>query len=402
MGAPSARVYELARHWVNWGHDVTVLTGFPNHPTGEIHAEYREKIRKLVFFEKIQGIKVIRTWLYPLPNRRSYERILNYSSFLFSASLTGSFIKKPDVIIASSPPLFVGLIGYWLGLIKRVPLIFEVRDLWPESIVQTGMLNTNSLPINFLDKLANFLYKRCTSIAVVTEEFKNELVRKRNILPHKIAIVENGVEVDLFRPYSNSEDGVRRRLGLGGKYVVSYIGTVGVAHGLDTVLRVASILKNEISNLVFLIVGEGAERENLVRAKLDNNLNNVIFINERPKEEIPSLINASDVCLVLLRKTEVFKTVLPSKMLEFMACGKPIVLGVDGQARKILEEANGGIYIEPEDVGALRESLQKFYEDPFLRKKLGDNGRSYILENFRRERKAHQYLNLLEELRRHG
>ncbi|MER3445455.1 MAG: glycosyltransferase WbuB [Candidatus Dadabacteria bacterium] len=401
MGAPSARVHELSKYWVRLGHEVTVLTGFPNHPTGEVPTEYKKKMKKLVISEEVDGIKVIRTWLYPIPNRKAYERILNYGSFFISAAIAGSFIKKPDVIIATSPPLLVGLSGYWVSLIKGVPFVFEVRDLWPESVAATEMLKRDSISIRLLDNIASFLYRKCNKIAVVTEAIRDNLIRNRGIQSHKIMVVENGVETNLFSPYFH-RNVIKGQLGLERKFIVSYIGTIGVSHALEVVLEVAKVLKNKIENLIFLIVGEGAEKERLIRIKEEQKLSNVVFFDKQPKERVPLFINASDVCLVLLKKTEIFKTVLPSKMLEFMSCGRPIILGVDGQAKKILEEANCGIYVEPENIEALSRLICRFYENSLLRKELGDNGRDYILKRFSREKKASEYLNLLEDLVQNG
>lgn len=214
MGAPAARAAELARYWVQNGHEVTVLTGFPNHPTGVVPAEYRSKIRRLVMRENLDGVNVVRTWLFPFPNRKTYERILNYSSFCASASTTGMFVSRPDVLIATSPQLLVGLSGWWLARTKRVPFVFEVRDLWPESLAAVGIGNPHSILNRSLGSVAGFLYKRSEHVVVVTAAFKEHLIQNWRLSPEKISVVENGVESDLFCPRVNNAD---LRTELGGK-----------------------------------------------------------------------------------------------------------------------------------------------------------------------------------------
>ncbi len=397
MGAPAARVSELARHWVRSGHEVTVLTGFPNHPTGIIPPDYKAAFRRLVYRETVDNIRVVRTWLLPFPNRRAHERILNYLSFCFSASITGTFLRRPDVIIASTPQLFVGLSGWWLGQIRRVPFILEVRDLWPDSITASGMGREGSMPIRALRAVAGFLYRACEHIVVVTPAFREDLVSKWNVPLEKISIVENGVETDLFTPDGGS-DAFKRALGIQGRFVVSYIGTLGLAHGLSTVLEGAAQFQAASPEIVFLFIGEGADKERLLSLTRDKGLRNVSFLPQQPREKIPSIIRASDVCLVLLRKADVFKTVIPTKMLEFMACGRPVILGVDGQARQVLDEAQAGVFVEPENHVALVQTIKYLYEDVALRQVLGRNGRNYIVEHLSREQTAKLYTTVLEKV----
>jgi glycosyltransferase involved in cell wall biosynthesis len=400
MGAPAARVSELARHWVQSGHQVTVLTGFPNHPTGLIPPDYKAKFRRLVYRETVDDVRVVRTWLLPFPNRKAHERILNYLSFCLSASLTGSFLGQPDVIIASTPQLFVGLSGWWLGRIRKVPFILEVRDLWPDSITASGMGRDGSMPIKVLRAVAGFLYRSCEHIVVVTPAFREDLVSKWAMPSEKISIVENGVETDLFTP-NDGIDTAKSALGIQGRFVVSYIGTLGLAHGLSTVLQGAAQLQATLPEVIFLFVGEGADKERLVSLAQDKGLSNVLFLPQQPREKIPSIIRASDVCLVPLKKADVFKTVIPTKMLEFMACGRPVILGVDGQARQVLDEAQAGVFVEPENQGALVQAIKHLYQDSTLRQTLGGNGRNHIMEHLSREQTAKLYTTVLEKVAFH-
>jgi colanic acid biosynthesis glycosyl transferase WcaI len=397
MGAPAARVSELARHWSNAGHSVTVLTGFPNHPTGKILPEYLKKFRRLVIRERLNGVKVVRTWLWPLPNRKAHERILNYSSFCLSASLTGTVLPKPDVVIATSPQLLVGLTGWWLGRVRRIPFVMEIRDLWPESITASGVGSRGSMFARTLSAISGFLYRTCDRLVVVTPAFKKDIVEKYGIHPDKISIVENGVETDLFSSEGNGEDG-KPDLGLDGRFVVSYIGTMGLAHGLSTMIEAAAKLQKEYQDIVFLLVGEGADREHLIRSSQARGLKNVRFMPMQPRDKVPAIIRASDICLVLLRNAPVFKTVIPTKMLEFMSCGRPVILGVDGQARKVLEEAGGGIYVEPDNADALSEAIVKLYGDQGKRRLFGANARKYIVERLSRKHTAQVYEGVLGDL----
>ena len=402
MGAPAARVSELARHWVKAGHQVTVLTGFPNHPTGIVPPEYRAKLRRLVCREQMDGIDIVRTWLFPCPNRKAHERLLNYLSFVLSSCITGIFLRRPDVVIATSPQLFVGLTGRWLGWIKRVPFILEVRDLWPESITASGMGRDTDLAIRLLRALSAFLYRTCTHVVVVTPAFKQEIVTKWQVRAEKISLVENGVETDLFTPEVSPDDDVKRELSLEDKFVVSYIGTLGLAHGLHAVIKTATVLQSTFPDIQFLFVGEGADKARLISLVSDLKLTNVHFLLQQSRQKIPSIICASDVCLVVLRKASVFETVIPTKMLEFMACGRPVILGVDGQARQIIAAANAGLCIEPEDHMALAQAITRLYLDRGLCKALGDNGRKYVVDHLSRQRTAKTYTGVLANVIRTG
>lgn len=396
MGAPAARASELASHWVRAGHDVTVLTGFPNHPTGTLDPGYRSRFWRGVCREEIDGTKIVRTWLLPYPNRKAYERILNYSSFCLSAALTGSFVQQPDVVIATSPQLLVGLSGWWIAQIKDIPLIFEVRDLWPESLTGVGLGSQNSALAKVLGRIAGFLYKHCNHLVVVTPAFKDFLVSNWNVSAEKISIVENGVEPELFAP--GDSQGQKAQLGLEGKFVVSYIGTMGMAHGLTTILATAARLQHELPNVIFLLVGEGADKERLVALAAERNLTNIRFVSQQPRSKIPGIIQASDLCLVLLKKAAVFETVIPTKMLEFMSCGRPILLGVEGQARRIMEDADAGVFVQPESDSELAQKIRFMYDSAAMCERMGQNGRQYILNNLSREQTAAKYLRLMERL----
>jgi colanic acid biosynthesis glycosyl transferase WcaI len=399
MGAPAARAAELAHHWARAGHDVSVLTGFPNHPTGIVPEEWRSRLRGLRYEEKIEGVNVFRTWLWPLPNRKAHERMRNYASFCFSAALRGMFIPQSDAIIATSPQLLVGLSGWWLSFTRNRPLIFEVRDLWPESLAAVGVGSEDSLLHHALGKIAGFLYERSDKVVVVTPAFREHLIGRWRVPPEKIAVVENGVETDLFAPSpETSNQSLRKQLGVEGKFLVCYVGTLGMAHGLETLLNAALQLQQKNRDVFFIVIGEGAEKERIKALAQSQGLTNIAFLDQQPREKIPAFISTCDACLVLLKKTEVFKTVIPTKMLEFMSCARPVILGVDGQARQVVEEAKAGIAIEPENADALAQTINQLAGNHELGRTLGRNGREYILRYRSREQTAQYYLQVLAEL----
>jgi len=396
MGAPAARADELARHWVRMGHDVTVLTGFPNHPTGVVPVEWRSRLHGLLYKETVDGVHVVRTWLWPLPNRKAHERIRNYASFWVSASVSGLGLQKPDVVIGTSPQLLVALSGWWLAWWKRVPFVFEVRDLWPESLAAVGAGREGSALHRTLGAIAGFLYRRSDHIVVVTPAFKDHLIEHWEVPAQKISVVENGVETDLFRPcLPEKEPGTEDR------FLICYIGTMGMAHGLETLIAAAEQLQRTLPNAMFLLIGEGAEKERIEQLAVARELSNIRFLGQQLRERIPGYIAGVDVCLVMLKKTELFKTVIPTKLLEYMSCEKPVIVAVDGQARKIVEEAGAGVFVEPEDSSALADAVHVLAADPERRCRMGISGREYILSHLSRERTAASYLEVLQALAPH-
>ena len=398
IAAPAVRVSELARHWAANGHEVSVLTGFPNHPTGTVHSDYKKKLRRLIFRESVDGVSVVRTWLWPKPNRQALGRMMSFLSFAISAAISGLFLSRPDVIIATSPQLLVGLTGWWLARAKRVPFVLEIRDLWPESLSAVGMGDDQSGLHRVLGGIAAFLYRQSDRIVVVTAAFKTHLGNKWNVPAEKIFVVENGVETELFTP-DRPDAQLKRELAGGKKFLACYLGTIGMAHGLETLLDAAADLQGSLPEWGFVLVGDGAEKERIADRASSMGLSNLRIITAQPREKIPSYICASDACLVLLKRTPVFETVIPTKMLEFMACGRPVILGVEGQAKKIMQEAQAGICIEPENSRQLIEALKRLASDRSLQKTMGENGRQYILRNFSRGKTAVAYLKVLRETR---
>ncbi len=402
MGAPAARAAELSRHWVQMGHDATVLTGFPNHPTGIVPPEWRWRLRRLCYTETVDGVHVARTWLWPLPNRKAHERMRSYTSFFLSSALRGLNLAKPDVVIGTSPQLLVALSAWWLARQKRVPFVFEVRDLWPESLAAVGAGGEGTLLHRALGAIAGFLYRRADRIVVVTPAFKDHLIHHWHVPAKKISIVENGVETDVFRPdpavAATGFELARRGIETDGRFLVCYIGTLGMAHGLETLIAAAEELQTALPTCLFLLIGEGAEKQRIMELSSARGLTNVKFLGEQPRHRIPALVSAADACLVMLKKTELFKTVIPTKLLEYMACERPVIVAVDGQARKLVEDARAGVFVPPEDSHALAQTICALALNPDERRHMGFNGRQYILANLSRERTAEDYIAVLNQL----
>jgi glycosyltransferase involved in cell wall biosynthesis len=397
MGAPAARAAELSRHWARMGHEVMVLTGFPNHPTGVVPEDWRPRLRQLRDSEIVDGVRVERTWLWPLPNRKAHERIRNYTSFCVSAAVSGLALQKPDVVIATSPQLLCALAGWWLAFWHRVPFVFEVRDLWPESLAAVGATSEGTLLHRTLGAIAGFLYRRAHRIVVVSPAFKDRLIQHWNVPAEKISVVENGVETDRFHLDPAASE-VRKQLRLEDRFLICYIGTMGNAHGLETLIAAAEALRTTRPDAMFLLIGEGAEKDRIVKLAGARALANIRFLGQQPRERIPAYVSAADLCLVMLKKAELFKTVIPTKLLEYMACERPVIVAVDGQARQIVEEAGAGVFVEPENSGALVQAIDDLAKDPVRRRQMGTSGRQYIISKFSREKTAREYIAVLESL----
>jgi len=340
---------------------------------------------------------VVRTWLLPLPNRRSWERALNYGSFFLSAAATGTFLPKVDVVIGTSPQLLVGLSAWWIARRQGVPFVFEVRDLWPESLAAVGAGSPQSALHRTLSRIAGFLYRSSDHIVVVTRAFKTYLAEHWGVPLDKISVVENGADTQLFSPQA-VDASIRKDLDCEGKFVVSYIGTMGMAHGLETLLEAARQLQLRAPEVLFLLIGEGAEKQRLANLAKSLRLSNVRFVDQQRHEEIPAYICGSNACLVMLKKAELFKTVLPTKLLEFMSCARPVILAVDGEARRIMDDAGAGIFVEPQNAADLSAAILRLAEDPTLCDVLGSNGRRYVTRHFARQQTAERYIDVLENL----
>jgi glycosyltransferase involved in cell wall biosynthesis len=394
MGAPAARSFEHARHWVEQGHDVTVVTGFPNHPDGIIPEEYRgEMLRR----ETREGVDIVRTWLYAARNAGFAKRVLNFASFSVSSIVSGSlFVDAPDVVVATSPQLLVGVSGAVLARRFDVPFVFEVRDLWPKSAVDLGAIEHPSL-IDFAEGIETAIYREAERVVIVSESFREHIV-DRGIPSNDIHFIPNGIDPDFLD--ESVERDVRAEYDLREDFVVGYVGTHGMSHGLDVVLEVARRFQESevFDDVTFLFVGDGARKPDLQEQAEAWGLDNVTFVPVQPREEIPSFYRACDVCLVPLRDKPVFKTVLPSKMFEIMAVGRPMIVSIGGEAERVVSEGNAGLCIPPESPDELVDAIQTLYADPERRETLATRAESYVWEEFSRPALADRYLELFDDV----
>lgn len=362
VNAPASRTYEHCREWVKAGHEVTVITCVPNFPRGQVYDGYKNKLWQI---EAMSGIRVLRVWTYIAANEGFLKRILDYTSFMVSSVLATPFVRAPDVVVATSPQLFTACSGYVAGKVHRIPFVFELRDIWPETIKAVGAMRDTFI-IRIFEFLEMFLYTKATLIVSVTNSFK-EILIKRGVDASKIKVITNGVDSSRFRPMLKDTELVCK-YGLRGKFVAGYVGTHGMSHALETVLYAAEKLMNinNAKDIRIIFLGDGARKAGLKQKALDMRLDNVIFIDSVPKEEVPRYWSLLDVSIIHLKKTALFENVIPSKLFECMGMGIPVLHGVAGESADIVEQKGVGIVFEPENADALCENLLKLRKDEVL------------------------------------
>ena len=342
VNAPASRTFDHCREWVRCGEDVTVITCAPNFPQGKVYEGYRNKLWQE---EIIEGIRVMRVWSYIVANKGFAKRTLDFISYSVSAFIAGLFVKT-DLIIATSPQFFTALSGRTLAFWKRKPWIMEVRDLWPESIKTVGALKESPF-IRYFEWQEKRCYRSADRIVVVTDSFKKKLC-KRGVEHNKISVVKNGVDSTMFKPMPKDQH-IISSLNLDGKIIIGYIGTHGMAHKLDFIINCASHLQKSHPEYHFLFIGNGAEKDNLQALKNALDCKNVTMLDSVPKTEVGKYISILDVCLINLRKSALFTTVIPSKIFENAAMEIPILMGVEGEAKEIVESYGAGLCFEPEN-----------------------------------------------------
>ena len=384
IGAPQTRLSEFAKYWVQAGEEVTVLTGFPNHPTGVVPPAYKGK-RRMV--EEVDGYRVIRTWLYATPNEGVLRKTLSHVSFMVSGPLLGRRLAgRADVVIVSSPTFFSIWSAWLLARTKRARFIVEVRDLWPAIFVELGVLKNRSI-IRVLEGLELAAYRAASAVVVVSRGFKDH-IEARGIPGEKIHVIPNGADLDRFEARAPDD---HTRVALGAKpedTLVLYSGAHGISHGLTSVADAAAELRE--LPIHFTFVGEGAAKAELARRVADLQLDNVTMMPGVPSADMPGLIAAADICLVPLRDVPLFATFIPSKMFEYLAAAKAVVGAVRGEPAAILRAA-GAVVVEPEDPGALAGAIRKLAVDPDRRREMGVTGRAFVRENYDRRRLADRY-----------
>ena len=393
VNAPASRTFEHCREWVRQGAQVTVITCAPNFPKGEVFAGYRNSLWQS---EVVDGIRVIRVWTYIAANEGFVRRILDYVSFMLSAVFAAFFVRRVDVVIGTSPQFFTACAAYLTGLFKRRPWIFELRDIWPESIRAVDAMET-SWALEFLEKIELFLYRRADAIVSVTHSFKASLIA-RGVDGNKIRVVTNGVDSARFKPLKKDATLVKA-LELEDKFVAGYIGTHGLAHALDTVLDAAKrlALHENADRFRIILLGDGASKASLQERANVEGIANVVFVDSVSKDDVVRYWSLLDVSIIHLRKTDLFTSVIPSKLFECMAMGIPVLHGVRGESAEIVERTGVGEIFEPENANALCDALFKMCSDQTKYNAARDRGPSAAKE-FDREVLAARMLKIVRDL----
>ena len=386
MNAPATRTWEHCKEWINLGVSVTVITCTPNLPEGKVYNGYKNKFLQT---EIIDGIKVVRVWSFISANNGFLKRIIDYTSDAMMSFIVGLWYKC-DVIIATSPQFFTALSGFTLSIFKRKPWIFELRDLWPESIKAVGAME-NNLALRFFEKIELFLYRKASLIIAVTDSFKQNLIT-RGVNELKIGVIKNGVDLSVYKPQAK-DTSLLNELQLNDKFIVGYIGTHGMAHGLSFIL---DSIKNLDEKIHFLFVGGGAHKNLLLNQAISLKLKNCTFLDFVPKSEISRYISITDVALVNLKKSETFKSVSPSKIFENAAMKKPILLGVEGESSQIVNSYKAGECFIPEDKNDFLTKLDKIYRKIESGRNSYGDGLSRLANDFNRKDLARRMLALIK------
>ena len=387
VNAPATRTFEHCQEWIKKGHQITVITCAPNFPHGKLYNGYKNKLYQC---ELMSEIKVIRVWSYISSNSGFIKRVIDYLSFAFMSFFIGIF-QKHDIIIATSPQFFTTWSGWAISKIRRKPWIFELRDLWPESIKTVGVMKQGHI-INLLEKIELGLYKSCNRVVAVTDAFKNNLIA-REIENDKIEVVTNGSNMELFYP-RKADISLLKSLGIEGKFVVGYIGTLGMAHNLDFIIK--AIGKISDPDVHFLFVGDGAMKSNIVKISKELELKNISFLDSVSKDQVPRYLSIIDISLVPLRKDNNFKTVIPSKIFEASAMQKPILLGVQGQAQEILDKYGAGVCFEPNNEKDFIEKLSTLKDISFYQK--CQDGCVNLATDYDRKKLADKMLDIIDKI----
>ena len=390
ISAPAAHIFDRCKIWVEQGHDVTVITNIPNYPLGEPYKGYKNKFRQ---WESLDGIKVLRVGTYMAENKGTIKRTLDYISFAFSSFINSLTIQKPDVVYSTSPHIFAPFGAIAFSIIKRVPHVLEVRDIWPESIAATTGMSSNSFIYKFFELIEKIIYKLSTRIVVFTYSFKENLIKK-GISDKKLDVVINGANLSLFKEPVNDID-LELSLGLENKFVVGYMGTHGLSHDLLNAVRAAGILKD--SSVHFLFLGEGAEKAKMISLAKSLKATNIHFIDRQAREDLPKYWGFIDVGLVHLKNDPIFETVIPSKIFETIASGRPIIYcGPNSDGSNLIIEYQCGIISKPDDPQDLASKIIKLKDNPDLYKTLAINGKKASF-NFSREIQAKKTLDSLKK-----
>ncbi|MFN8455098.1 MAG: glycosyltransferase family 4 protein [Anaerolineae bacterium] len=394
VGATQTRAYEMARYLVSQGHHVTMIAEIPNHPTGIVPLEYRGKLYERV---NLDGIEVIRVWVQTSPRKSFYTRMALYLSFMIMATLACLFAARGryDVIYATSPPLFVGGAALLISYLRRIPLVFEVRDLWPESAVILGELN-NKLAITLSEWLEHRCYQRARYIVTVVNSIKRRLL-ERGYPENKICLIPNGANTDLYAPAPLNHT-LRQTLGIGSdQFVLIFTGLHGLMHGVETAVEAASLLR-AYNHILFLFIGDGVRKAPMQTRAKELGLDNIRFLPLQPEKDLPGFIATANVGLSLGRKNILSQGALPVKMFSYMACALPVLLADEGEPADLVRQANVGLVVEPENPQQLAEAVLTLACNPDLCTLYGQNGRNFVEFHYSRQKLAADLEQLLKQV----
>ena len=391
-----SRWNELTRVWTEKGHTVTVLAGMI-HANG---AGKKQEYKGRYFIRKQQGDVVVwRCHVSESYNKSFIGRLWGYFSFMFSCMYAGLFKAKGkfDVVIVTSPPLFVGFSGYMISRLRRMPFVFEVRDLWPESAIDTGVL-TNKLIIKIAYWFEHFIYKHAKLINVLTPAFYKTLKEKKHVPESKLIQISNASDFSLSEKLLKDFDATafRKDHDLDGRFVITYVGAHGVANHLEQILDAGLALED--TNVLFLLIGQGMEKERLMKQAKEKNVTNVRFLDSVPKQEVFKYILASEMGASVLKRVDTFKTVYSNKTFDYMSCKKPILMAIDGVSRELVEAAGAGCYVEPENIDEYNRIIRQYLSTPEKLTSEGESGYRFAKANFDREVLANKYIDHISEI----
>jgi glycosyltransferase involved in cell wall biosynthesis len=381
---PIPKTGELARELQARGHEVTVVTAFPHYPSGRLYPGYRLALWR---WDTAGGVRVLRTFIYPYHGRRSSLRILNYLSWMVS-SIQAAWLAPPcDVMYVWHPPLTVGVSAWAIAKLKGVRFVYDVQDLWPESALASGLMRPGRL-VDVLHRLADWVYRHAPAIFVVSSAAARHL-EERGVDPRKISVAPHWIDTAPFLRPSTRD--VRGELGWGGQFIVMFAGNLGFVQGLDTVIEAAALLRDR-PDIRFVFAGDGSDRGRLEGLAAERALSNVQFVGYRPQEEMPPLLRAADALLVHLRRSDVAEHAVPTKILSYLAAGRPIVCATGGAAAELIKAAGAGVTAPPDTAAALAEAVAGLASlPPDAREQMGRSGRAYLAAHFEKRVVIDQY-----------
>jgi glycosyltransferase involved in cell wall biosynthesis len=384
------RHFEMAQYLLKHGHELVIVASDLNYQTGQRIVKHRG-----IFTEQIiDGVRILRSYIYPELHRSYFWRIISFFSFMFSSVWTALFVKDPDIIMGTTPQIFQALSAWFVASLRRKPFLLEVRDLWPEFGISMGVI-TNPIVIAPARWLENFLYKHATHILVNSPAYRKYLIGK-GVPENKITFIPYGTDINMFNPTVDGSH-IRKKFGLEDKFTVVYAGALGQANDIDTILRAAMRLQDE-SSIRFILFGDGKERTRLEAEAKAKKLDNIIFAGPCPKKEMPFVLASSDVCLAILQNIPMFRTTYPNKVFDYMAAGRATILVIDGVIREVIESSNGGIYVNPGDDQMLAKTILELSKDPARTNQMGENARAYLVKHLNRHDRLDETLHLLKNL----